>query len=283
MPRASGGTNASGPAAPSRAVLDGRAAESRSPRSSGAAVTTTGRSSPRPLSSGAGDVPATAAESPAHASAPTAKTTARSARSHRRWWTRREPGFAPGARGSTSAATVPWPRPRTRRSPPFPRASRTGDAQAVPAARVGVLAKARTARRARVADDQLDAIAAADALERDLAAAVLERVGDQVVERLRDADRVDVGDARRRTASGPRSAGPRRGARRASAPRRRSRASVPRPGAGATRSAPPFTSRSRSRSAASASSSGSGRRRGRAASPPAPGPGAGGGARGGAR
>ena len=64
----------------------------------------------------------------------------------------------------------------------------------MPAARVGVTAKALDRGRAGVANDEIHAIAVADSLQGDLTTAVLERVRDQVVERLRDARGVDVGD-----------------------------------------------------------------------------------------
>jgi hypothetical protein len=58
---------------------------------------------------------------------------------------------------------------------------------------VGVFSKALGRDAAGVANDEIDPVAVAIAFERDRPAPVLERVGDQVVERLRDAERINVG------------------------------------------------------------------------------------------
>jgi hypothetical protein len=67
-----------------------------------------------------------------------------------------------------------------------------GDPKAVSALSAGLLAKAPGPCAARIAHDEIDPVAVANPFERDRPAAVLERVGDQVVESLRDAEWIDV-------------------------------------------------------------------------------------------
>ena len=169
-----------------------------------------------------------------------------------------------------------------RRSPPLPRASLRVIAQAVAAPRIRVVSDAGGLRGAEVPDDQIDLVAVAEAFERDRASTMLERVRDQVVERLETrAGSTSARTSPQRQLDGDSPARPKRPWR-ATARTRRSRASEPRPGAAPNRRlrrSPRGRGREAPRGPARADRGG----RAPAASPPARGPEAGAEARGGAR
>ena len=123
---------------------------------------------------------------------------------------RRAPGLAPRhqrqlERGDRAVAARRAPAGGHR----FPRTSDRVRRRPWPRRGLGVVAHAGRAGGRRDRGPPARGVAAPGALDRDLAAAVLERVRDQVVERLRDADRVDVGELVAAASSGRRSAAPR--------------------------------------------------------------------------